>query len=108
MKIKFSHLYEKMPPDFQVSRLLEIEIVRLEDLPEDFLNDDCRIVDGGYFPLPRKGKYIILWLESSIMNLRWQTIRRWTIEKEKYYSSAIGKLVDCVVGECPPKDDKNE
>lgn len=97
MVIKFSHQYVKMPPDFKVSRLLEVEIVRLENLSGQFRDDDTRIVGGGYYPLPKKGKYMILWLESSIMNIPWQTIRRWTKEKEEYYKRFVGKLCDCVI-----------
>jgi hypothetical protein len=95
--IKFSHAYEKMPPDFKVSRLLEIEVVQLENLSGKFLDDDTRIVGGGYYPLPKKGKYMILRLESSIMNIPWQTIRRWTPKKEIYYRKYVGKRVDCKI-----------
>jgi hypothetical protein len=97
MIIRFSHLYEKMPPDFKVSRLMDVEVIQLENLSGKFLDDDTRIVGGEYYPLPRKGKYMILRLESSIMNIRWQTIRRWTSSKESYYRRYVGKLLDCVV-----------
>ncbi len=94
MKIKFSHQYHKMPPDYRISRLTDIQIVHLEDLDSAFIEKDTAIVGGGHYPLPAKGKFMILWLESSIMNIRWQTIRRWTRSKEAYYRRYIGKLVD--------------
>lgn len=94
MIIQFSHMYEKMPPDYRVSRLLDIEIVQLEHLSGKFMDDDTRIVGGGYYPPPRKGTYMILWLESSIMNIRWQTLRRWTPAKEAYYRAHVGELCD--------------
>lgn len=97
MVIKFSHLYEKMPPDYRLSRLTNVEVVNIEDLDRDFIERDTAIQDGGHYPLPTKGKYIILWLESSIMNIRWQTIRRWTYKKQIFYFINIGKLVDCIV-----------
>ena len=97
MKIKFSHLYEKMPPDFQVSRLVDIGIVQLESLTTDFIEKDTAIQGGGHYQLPEKGKYMILWLESSVMNIRWQTIRRWTVEKDNYYRKHIGELIECEV-----------
>ena len=99
MIIKFIHLYEKMPPDFQVSRLTNVEVVNLEDLDPLFLERDTAIQEGGHYSLPKKGKYMILYLESGVMNIRWQTIRRWTPGKEKYYRKYIGKLVNCQVTE---------
>ena len=95
--IKFSHLYEKMPPDFQVSQLITVEIVNLEDLDPLFLDQDTAIQGGGHYQLPKKGKFMILHLESSVMNIPWQTIRRWTQKKEEYYKRYIGRFVDCTI-----------
>lgn len=97
MKIKFSHHYCKMPPDFSVSRLVKLEMVDLKDLDPVFLQQDTEISAGGYYKLPNKGAYMILWLESSIMNIPWQTIRRWTPSKEEYYRKYIGLLVECEI-----------
>ncbi len=97
IKIKFSHRYVKMPPDCQVSRLLRIELVKLENLPKDFIDSDTEIQGGGHYPLPKKGNFMILWLESSVMNIRWQTIRRWTRVKESYYRRHVGELVEIFV-----------
>jgi hypothetical protein len=97
MKIKFSHFYYKMPPGYQSSRLKDVEIVNLEDLDKGFIEIDTKIIGGGNYPLPKKGKYMILWLESQLTKLPWQTIRRWTEEKERYYRKYIGDIVDCIV-----------
>ena len=99
MIIKFSHLYEKMPPDYRVSRIMAIEVVYLENLDPDFLDRDTAIQGGGHYPLPKKGKYMILYLESSVMNIPWQTIRRYTEKKYDYYIKNLGKLVNCEVTE---------
>lgn len=92
--IRFSHFYEKMPPDYQVSRLVGLDIVHIENLTKEFIEKDTAIIGGGHYKLPSQGKYMVLWLESSIMNIRWQTIRRWTKQKEEYYRSHIGKFCD--------------
>ncbi len=99
MIIKFSHLYEKMPPDYLISRLTNVEVVNLEDLDPVFLERDTAIQGGGHYSLSKKGKYMILWLGSSSKHEKWQTIRRWTPGKEKYYRKYIGKLVNCEVTE---------
>lgn len=112
MIIKFSNFYEKMPPLMDNTILRGVEVVNLEDLDPVFLEKDTAIVGGGHYPLPKKGKYMILKLESAIeyeldpplkgggMQLwAWQTIRRWTPKKEGYYRAHIGKAVDCVVVE---------
>ena len=105
--IKFSHHYEKMPPDFRVSRLTDLQVEKIKYLAPEFLDADSRIVGGGNYPLPRSGLVIILWLESSVMNIRWQTIRRWSSEKEKYYRKYIGQLVDCEIVEGKPVPREN-
>ena len=67
MKIKFSHLYNKMPRDFQHSKLLDVIPVNLEDLGLDFILYDTTYLDGGeerQYPLPESGKYLMLMLKS--------------------------------------------
>ena len=97
IKIKFAHHYEKMPPDFKCSRLIGISHIYLEETDPEFLRKDTAIVGGGNYPLPSKGKYMVLWLESSIMDIRWQTVRRWTPAKEAFYKKQVGKLVECEI-----------
>lgn len=95
--IKFSHQYEKMPPDFQCSRLVALSHIYLEEIDPEFLKKDTAIVGGGHYPLPPKGKYMVLWLESTVMNIRWQTIRRYTPMKYQYYYDKVGQTFDCVI-----------
>jgi len=98
LTIKFSHTYEKFPPSLENTFLVDVEAVNLEDLDSEFLEKDTKIVGGGHYPLPEKGKYLILWLESGVEpTYPWQTIRRWTKGKEGYYRSHIGERVICDV-----------
>ena len=110
--IKFSHFYVKMPPVMDNTNLIDVQVVNLEDLDPAFLEADTAIRGGGHYKLPKKGKYMILWLRSSIeitldpplvgggMQLwSWQTIRRWTAEKEEFYRSHIGEQVKIEVTE---------
>ncbi len=98
--IKFSHRYKKMPEGFELSRLTGIDVVNLEELDSDFLAQDTAIVGGGHYPLPRRGKFMILYIETSRLGINlcgWQTIRRWTEKKEAYYRKHIGEVVECKV-----------
>ena len=66
----------------------------------EFLEQDTAIKGGGYYKLPKYGKYMILWLETTYIdgNIHfWQTIRRWTQSKEIYYKNNINKLVNIEV-----------
>ena len=98
--IKFSHKYTKMPfcnDNFGAhTYLTEVEPVNLEDLDPEFIRKDTEISGGGHYPLPKRGKYMILWLFTTdgLKAHRWQTIRRWTPEKENYYVSHINEMVN--------------
>ena len=98
MKIKFSHLYEKMPKDFGLSKIVCVDVVNIEDLLYEFVQRDTAIVGGGHYPLPIKGKFLVISLQSASKH-NWQTIRRWTQKKELFYKEWVGKFVDCVI-EC--------
>jgi hypothetical protein len=109
--IKFAHKYLKFPPKLELRQtiLSRIDIVNLEDLDKIFLDNDTAYSDDynhiGHYSLPKKGKYMILWLATDIYHTKergcdawytyhdWQTIRRWTPEKESYYRSHIGEEV---------------
>lgn len=90
--IRFSHHYIKMPPDTKNTVLVDVELVNLEDLSKDFLEKDTEIVGGGHYPLPPSGKFMILWLDTN--GYRWQTIRRWTPAKERYYHKHVMENVN--------------
>lgn len=99
-KIKFSHRYQKMPPGFERSQLLEVLIADKNDLSEPFKNYDT-FYHTGFYELP-KGKLLILLLRTQsgrYANSLWTTIRRWTPEKEAYYHKMRGEIFDVVIEE---------
>lgn len=99
ISIKFSHRYTKMPELFDNTYLTDLELVNLEDLTSEFIRKDTEIVGGGHYTLPKKGKYMILWLLTTdgLVVHRWQTIRRWTPKKEAYYRLHVGEFVNIEV-----------
>jgi hypothetical protein len=106
LKIAFSHRYEKMP--FSTShilvRLFGVFRVKLEELPQDFLEWDTRFWRMGnveHYELPKKGEYLLLLVgykngehdAHGVALPCWTlftTIRRWRKNKEEYYQSKIG------------------
>ena len=95
--IKFSHRYKKLSIDQNkccaIARLLDVININLENLSEEFRNYDT---DDGLYPLPKKGKYMILiFLKPHSLGIEernlFTTIRRWLPAKEKYYRSHIGQ-----------------
>jgi hypothetical protein len=105
-KIKFSNLYLKMPRDFQLSKLLEVVPIKLEEMSEEFREYDTlffeREGEVGYYSLPTKGEYMILLLQAgSGRGQLWTTIRsRWGgngNDKYEYYKSKIGEEVECQI-----------
>ena len=105
IKVKFSHHYIKQPRDFQLSKLIDVLPVKLEDLSLDFILYDTSYLDGGEaknYPLPAKGAYMILLLLTQSGCL-WTTIRsqrgRGGLDKMAYYRKHIGEWVECEVNE---------
>ena len=97
--IKFSYQYTKMPPDTKNTVLVDVELINLEDLSKDFLEKDTEIVGGGHYSLPPRGKFMILWLDTN--GHMWQTIRRWTPAKERYYRKHVMENVNIEVEGTP-------
>jgi len=101
-KIKFSHLYTKMPFDREKTQLLEVLIADKKELSKEFIRHDTHIDESGEYQLP-EGKLIVLILlslqEDSMAWEQWTTVRRWTPEKEKYYRSLRGQNVEIVIEE---------
>lgn len=103
--IKFSHRYSKMPRDYQLSRLLEVLSIKLEDLSIPFRGYDTSFeVDGvtDFYPLPAKGAYMILLLQAGSGNGNiWTTIRsqrgQGGLDKLTYYKSRVGEIFECVI-----------
>ena len=97
-KIKFSNEYQKHPDGWEESTLLEVLVCNIDELSKPFLEYDTTFKNGGRYPLPRKGKFMILLLLSKSGHL-WTTIRRHTPRKEAYYTLCIGKQFDCIITE---------
>ena len=108
MKIKFSHIYQKLLDQhndcIESALLLDVQIVNLENISQEFLNYDT---DNGEYKLPERGKYIMLFFlkprEDYVCSSDlFTTLRSWTDEKEKYYQSLIGKNfeIEIVPKEC--------
>jgi hypothetical protein len=103
--IKFSHRYKKFPRDYQRSKLLDVIIVKLEDLSSSFREYDTRFEAAGvtdFYPLPARGEYMLLLLQAGEgCGQLWTTIRsRWGgkgNDKYQYYKSKIGEVVECLV-----------
>lgn len=114
MKIKFSHIYPKVlsgikPKPVTRAMLLDVHNVELSELSKRFLEYDATAISGEVFPLPKRGKYLMLIFKKPQilheLNL-FTTLRRWTPEKERYYKSLIGKTLD-VEYVSPPENKGN-
>lgn len=110
-KIKFSHQYEKMPPGWERSQLLEVFDKDYIKLSEEYIKYDTEIKTyqdpasdyiepKKYYNLP-KGSLLILLLLSSKGHL-WTTIRRCTPDKRGYYMMMRGAVFDCVIEQETP------
>lgn len=92
LTIKFSHDYEKLPANWEGENAYLMSIgmpIHLEDQTRAFLEYDTAIMGGGNYPLPAKGKYLLL-LFAMEAGTVFTTIRRWTQEKEAYYRKNLG------------------
>lgn len=98
-QIIFSHVYDKFPRDFYVSKLLEVFIVEKRYLHKDFVNYDCAYgTEGRNYPLP-KGKLVVLLLQARDSKELWTTVRRCYKSKLDYYRELRGQYVECMVSE---------
>jgi hypothetical protein len=104
-QIRFSHFYNKLPRDYQYSRLLQVIPIRLSDLSAEFRHYDTTYLDGGeerQYPLPAKGEYMLLLLQGGSGHGKlWTTIRSQTgkggLDKMTYYQSLVGEIFECKV-----------
>ena len=100
MKIRFSHIYQKLLDQhndcIESAKLLDVQIINLENISQEFLNYDT---DNGKYQLSGRGKHIMLFFlkprEDYVCSSDlFTSIRRWSEEKEKYYRGLIGKSLD--------------
>lgn len=87
--IKFSHHYDKLrvaEPDF-IARLLSVQLVNLEELPQSFLDYDT---DNGKYELPKRGTYLLLIFTT---HKGMFTTLRSALQKHKvdYYTDSVGE-----------------
>lgn len=109
--IYFSHIYVKMPkflfePDVK-TEVFQVFTTEYDQLGEKYIKWDTAYIEGKetlYYPLP-KGKLIVIELLTNHpvkkISQLWQTIRRWTPQKEKYYRSAIGQEAKIICRKSP-------
>ena len=95
--IKFSSRYTKMPADTRDTQLLAVLKAKVGHLSPEFLEWDTKFADKpGNFPLPAGQDYLVLLLLTA--GRLWTTIRAaWPPEKEEYYRSHVGELVNIEV-----------
>ena len=100
-QIKFSHYYSKMPSKSLdatwKTRVLEVFTTTKKDLSPGFIKFDTTILNSNeQYPLPDGKLLVIMLLTGTFL---WQTIRRATPEKERYYRSLRGQEVEIVIKE---------
>lgn len=88
--IKFSHRYKKMPKDMRTTYIKDVAVVNYEELTEAEIKQDTETVDGKFYALP---KTRLIWIKLWSEGKEWGTMRRWTVEKYKYYRSLVGQQV---------------
>jgi hypothetical protein len=99
-QIKFSHEYLKFPKGFKWGnsyRLLHVFLEDSKNLRKDFLDYDTIYSEGEEvksYKLP-VGKVLVLLFDAHEFGC-FTTIRRFTIEKEKYYKGAVGAFFEFV------------
>lgn len=87
------------------TEVFQIFVVDRKELGDRYVKwDTAFFTDSGevaYYDLPKSGKLIVIYLLTSNELFKeafsWQTIRRWTQWKEKYYRDLIGKEVEIVI-----------
>jgi hypothetical protein len=102
--IKFSNKYEKTPWNYNQTKLLAVLKVKKARLSPQFIEWDTKFrILKGNFPLPDGQEFLVLLLLSEQLSeppRLWTTIRAaWPPEKEEYYRSHIGELVNIEVKE---------
>lgn len=101
--IKFSSEYCKMPVeavgDLSGTTLLAVLKVKRAQLSAEFLEWDTKFANKpGNFPLPAGQEFLVLLLLTA--GQLWTTIRAaWPAEKEDYYRSHVGELVNIAIQE---------
>lgn len=104
-QINFSHYYEKFPPGFALSQLVNVRVVDVNELSRSFVDFDTMYIDEygnkQYFKLPDDRMVIVLLLvtayEAAGKRALWSTIRRYSLNKLDHYARNVGGWFNCVV-----------
>ena len=101
LKLFLNARFTKLPRsiDSDITELIGMCITNFEDLSPKFVNSDTEILPGEHYPLPTKGKCIVLTLLShntKTMNL-WYDIRRWTHKREKMYNKHMNRVIRVII-----------
>jgi hypothetical protein len=96
-EIKFSKKYKKLPPgiDGQLAYLILSRNVMIENQTPWLLNYDTEAEDGTHYELPAKGEHLLLMFD--YRGAIFTTLRRRTLEKERYYRGLVGQLLRVVI-----------
>jgi hypothetical protein len=93
--IRFSARYEKMPMgSLEDTKLLAVFKVKRSELSAEYLAWDTKYADNpGHFQLSSGKEFLVLLLLTAAQ--LWTTIRAaWPPEKEEYYRSHVGEIVN--------------
>jgi hypothetical protein len=98
--LKFSSDYAKLPVDWEGTRAQFVfkGVLNLAMQSPAFIEFDTRQRDGGHYALPKSGAFLVLGFVHET-GLFFQTLRRWTKQKEAYYDSLLGKWFELVMRE---------
>ena len=94
-RIKFLSNYPKLHNQ-EEAKLLSVRIVSFFDLDNDLIEYDTQKSDGSYYTLPKTTLLHLTFLGDKL--IPFCTLRRYTIEKYRYYKSLIGKTFKIVYG----------
>ena len=94
--IKFRYRFKNMPHGVEYCEtwVYGIKVVDLEDLSGEEVRQDTERIDGTFYRLD-PGRYIVVELFTDCLPepMRWRTIRRWTLDSDRYYRGLVGKIV---------------
>ena len=101
-KIKFSKEYEKLHHQKQAI-LLNVKRINYDDVTKELIEYDTKAKDGSYYLLPKTELIHLTFLGDKL--IPFCTIRKYSIEKEKYYRNEIHNVFDIVITK---SEDRNE
>ena len=94
LKIKFSKEYPKLHGQTEAI-LLNVKSLNFKALPKELIEYDTKAKDGSYYLLPKTELIHLTFLGDKL--IPFCTIRKYTIEKEKYYRNEIHNVFDIVI-----------